>query len=267
MSENYVRILGARGSAPVSGEQFREFGGATSCVLVKLSGHCLVLDAGSGICSLPAELPGQEELDLILTHLHLDHLIGLPLCPFLLKEGNRMNIHAAVQGKMNLQSLLDRVIGPPYWPVTLDELPAEIKFCSLKEDSLINGIHVETMQGVHPGGISILKLRAEEKTVVFATDCTLTEDLTPKLKSFASGCDLLLIDGQYSDEEWQKAAGYGHSRWNTAAQFAKDCGVKLTRIIHHDPTHTDSRLCLAEAEMIKMNSLAAFARENEEIIL
>ena len=166
MSENYVRILGARGSAPVSGEQFREFGGATSCVLVKLSGHCIVLDAGSGICSLPAELPGQEELDLILTHLHLDHLIGLPLCPFLLKEGNRMNIHAAVQGKMNLQSLLDRVIGPPYWPVTLDELPAEIKFCSLKEDSLINGIHVETMQGVHPGGISILKLRAEEKTVV-----------------------------------------------------------------------------------------------------
>ena len=261
--DNYVQILGTRGSVPVSGQKYFKYGGATTSVLVKLAGRYLVLDAGSGICSLPEEALAINSLDIFLTHLHLDHLIGLPYCPFLFKKGNTLNIYA----EANAEEALRRLICPPFWPVTLDEFPAEVRFHRLEKRSVINQIGIEVIAGVHPGGVSVMKLSASEKTVVFATDCTLTKEFRCKLREFAAGCDLLLIDGQYSDGEWAGVSTYGHSRWSSAAELGYTCRAKEVRIIHHDPDHTDELLHCAELELGKKYLNCKFGREDEVMVL
>ena len=84
---------------------------------------------------------------------------------------------------------------------------------------------------------------------------------------FARDCDLLLCDGQYSEEEFAERSGYGHNTWNAAVRLGLDCGAKRTRIIHHDPTHDDTRLNAAEAEVRALDPGCAFAREGEVIAL
>ena len=267
MSDNYVRILGARGSVPVSGKNFAQFGGATFSLLVKLSGNYLVVDAGSGLFQLPEEILKEKELDLLLTHLHLDHLIGLPLCPFLFRQGNLMKVHIPLCTEHHAEQNIRLLFSPPFWPVTLEELPAEILFHKINEKSIINNLCVEIVQGIHPGGVVIYKISNSEKSIVVATDCTLTDSLVNQLKVFADHCDLLLIDGQYNEQEWKEKSNYGHSEWYSAVLLGKECMAKKIRLIHHDPAHTDSMLEDAEERLKIIYSSCAFARENELITL
>ena len=262
-----MRILGARGSVPVSGREFMLFGGATTSILVNLSGNYLVVDAGSGFCKIPKKIENINKLDLFLTHLHLDHLIGLPLCPFLFCPDNSLTIHVPEIFGSDAESSIRNLFDSPYWPVTLEELPAEITFQSVKEKALINKICVETIYGEHPGGVVLYKISSSEKTVVIATDFTLTDTMVPELKEFADHCDLLLIDGQYSDQEWMNKCDYGHNKWTAAAAFGEMVCAEQVRIIHHDPEHTDERLIRAEYEVKEIDPACTFAKENELIIL
>ena len=266
MNDHYVKILGARGSVPVSGKEFMQFGGATSSFLVNLSGTVLVVDAGSGLCKLTKDISELNRLDLLLTHLHLDHLLGLPLCPFILQKNKNLTIHMPESWSQDAEERLMRLFSPPFWPVTLNDLPAKIKLHRIKEKDYINCISVETMHGIHPGGVEVYKISNSQKSVVIATDCTLTDSFFHDLEVFAENCDLLLIDGQYSDLEWTEKYDYGHSKWSKAALLGKISGAKQVRIIHHDPAHSDDILLAAEKEM-KDYPGCFFAREDEIIPL
>ena len=123
------------------------------------------------------------------------------------------------------------------------------------------------MEGVHPGGVSLFRLTGGGKRIVFITDCTLTDDVLPALRDFARDCDLLLCDGQYSDEEWPACSAFGHSTWRMAAALGASCGARQVRIIHHDPTHTDVRLDQAADELRAIHPQCTFAYAGEEIKL
>ena len=271
--DNAVTILGARGSIPVSGPQFARYGGATTCVLVRLGGHTVVLDAGSGLMNLPGPkqcgfLPEHPEpLPLLISHPHIDHLLGLPLCPYCLKPGGAVDVYMAGRMERGGKELLDGIFRPPYWPVGPAQLPADIRFHPLPDSSEINGIRVDSMEGVHPGGVTVFRLTGGGKRVVFASDCTLTEALLPRLADFAADCDLLLCDGQYSDDEWPARKGFGHSTWTDAARLGAMCRAKQVRLMHHDPGHDDALLDSAAAEVRAICPNCEFAREREEILL
>ena len=113
--------------------------------------------------------------------------------------------------------------------------------------------------------VKLIRLDSGGKRVVFATDCTLTQAFYPKAVAFAKDCDVLLCDGQYSEEEWEKRSGFGHNTWLTAARLGTDCGAKLVRIVHHDPTHTDDILDAAAAQVRAVNPHCLLAHEGEEI--
>ena len=267
MEASLVTILGTRGSVPVSDPAFARYGGGTTCVLVHLSGTDIVLDAGTGILRLPAEVLARPELSLLLTHAHLDHMIGFSMCPYMMRSGNTLDIYAAKQNGLPISEVLEGLYAPPIWPVRPSRLAAALRYHEVAPEFRIGGVTIRSMDGVHPGGVKLFRLSGGGKSVVFATDCTMTDSLYPQVAAFAEGCDLLLCDGQYSEEEFALRSGFGHTPWKTAAKLGADCGAALTRIIHHDPTHTDDVLDAAASVLHAVNSACEFARENEVISL
>ena len=267
MKASTVTILGARGSVPVSGAAYSRYGCATTCVLVQMAGTDVVLDAGTGIMNLPEDILKKTSLNLLLTHAHLDHLNGLSMCPFVLTPGNEVHVRAAYQKGEPLADVLKELYAPPIWPVTPDNFASTFFYHTVAPEFEVGSIHVRCLAGVHPGGVTLYRLTAEGKSFVFITDCTLTEKLYPRAAEFAKDCDLLLVDGQYCDEEWPLRTGYGHNTWKRAAQFGVDCGAKALRIIHHDPTHTDDFLDAENEELRAICADWSFAREGEVIAL
>ena len=278
--DNTVTILGARGSMGLGGADCLRYGGATTCVLVRMSGRAVLLDAGTGFMNPPRDLLDIPVLPLILTHAHIDHLLGLPLSPYVMRRGARLDIYAAARHGLGAEAQVRRFLSPPLWPVGPDQFPADIRFHDLppelylytdgraakmsRDDATPDSgvIRVASMDGVHPGGVSLLRLECGGKSVVLITDCTLTAALRPAALDFARDCSLLLCDGQYSDDEWPARTTFGHNSWRAAAQFARDCRAKQTRIVHHDPFHSDAVLDAASDEIG-----VPFAREGETILL
>ena len=260
-------ILGARGSVPVSAPWYSIYGGATTCVLVRLADQYIILDAGTGIMRLPQDALARHNLSLLLTHVHLDHLNGLSMCPFVMQRDHVLDIYASPSDGSEIGDLLRKLYSPPVWPVLPDDLAASLSYHPLADKLEIGGVHITTLDGVHPGGVKLIRLSDGEKSIVFATDCTLTDDFYPVAAEFARDCDLLLCDGQYSADEFRTRTGFGHNAWLTAARFGLDCGARHLRIVHHDPLHTDALLDAAEHEAQCINPTCRFAREGEEISL
>ncbi len=262
-----ITILGTRGSLPVSGGAYARYGGATTCALFRAGEDFVVLDAGTGLLALPDEAMRGGTLPLLLTHAHADHLLGLPLSPCTMNRELRLDVYGKTRDGMDVRAQLAALMSPPLWPVGPDALPADVCFHELPDALRLGGIEIEAMEGRHPGGVSILRLTAAGKRVVFATDCTLDNDWLPALREFARDCDLLLCDGQYSDDEWTARAAFGHSSWGYVARFARSCGAKMLRVIHHDPKRTDEELDRAAEGLRAIDPAFDFAKEGERIVL
>lgn len=268
MMEASVIILGTRGSVPVSGEAFVRYGGATTCIFVRLDDQAVVLDCGTGMMELPKVLREEDkQLTVLLSHPHADHLLGLPMCPAVFDPAKKIDIYGAVRNGKDVRQQICTFLAPPLWPVGPEQLPAKISFHNLADVFCLGNVVVESMDGVHPGGVSLFRLTGGGKRIVCMTDCTLTEEMLPKLAEFARDCDLLLCDGQYSQQEWKGREHFGHSTWTAAAQLGAACGAKQVRIIHHDPFRTDAQLNNAAQELTAIHSNCAFARAGEEILL
>lgn len=266
--EASVVILGSRGSVPVSGEAFLRYGGATTCVFFRFGDQNIVLDCGTGMMELPKVLREEDkQLTVLLSHPHVDHLLGLPLCPVVFDPAKKINIYGTTKEGRDVRQQVCTFMAPPLWPVGPDRLPAEITFRELPQRMLLGDVTVESMDGVHPGGVTLFRLTGGGKRIVCMTDCTVTEKNLPELTEFARDCDLLLCDGQYSLQEWKGREHFGHSTWAAAAQLGAACGAKQVRIIHHDPLRTDAQLDGAARELTGIHPGCAFARAVEEILL
>lgn len=264
---NTVWILGTRGSMPMGGPGFRKYGGDTPCILVRLAGQDILLDAGTGLMNLPPEQMDAPALTMLLTHYHIDHLLGLPLCPFVLRPGKRLDIYGAPRYGMDAHTALSRLLSRPLWPVGPDDLPAELVFHDLPKTLDLGPVQVETMEGVHPDGVSLLRLTGGGRCIAYVSDCTLTEVILPELTRFVRDCDLLLCDGQYSSAEWPARSGFGHSTWTAAARLAAACGAKQARVLHHDTAHTDDILDQAVREVHAICPACTLAVQGEVIQL
>ena len=232
-----------------------------------MDGTRIILDAGTGIRNIPEAVLREPELSLLMTHVHLDHLIGLPMFPYLFRDEARLSVYVDGNGGSDLEERMTRLFSPPYWPFALRDVPANVTFVPMKDAMRIRNIRVDRMRGHHPDGVSIFRLTGRKHTVMFATDCTITEDNRQDLIQFARDCDLLLIDGQYSEEEWDARQTYGHNPWTEAARLGAEAGAKRIRIIHHDPQHTDAVLSSVEASARALWPSCLFAKEGEVIFL
>jgi len=262
-----VTVLGCRGSIPVCGEQFLRYGGATCCVLVQAPHQALLLDAGTGMLNLSEHLHGERSLPILLTHPHIDHLLGITMNREIANPDFYFDIYSVTRNGLDTKSQIDTLVSPPLWPIAADVLPAHIGFWELTQHFELGGISVDTMEGDHPGGVSVIRLTIGDLKIVYMTDCTITDENRDALLSFSKSCDLLLCDGQYSDDEWQACHDYGHNTWKNAARFALECGAKKARIIHHAPTHSDTILDEACKEVSSICPICSLAHDGEELTL
>ena len=246
-----LTILGCRGSFPVSGTDFTEFGGSTTAFLLDLNGNPLLIDAGSGIRNLPEQYYREKELSVLLTHFHLDHLMGLLMFRYLLDPEHTLHIYAEAETEELILAAVEQVFSPPLWPVSLQEVPADIQVHLISKQFQIGNYTIESHSGNHPGGVTVYKISGGKKSVVIASDCSFSEEIQAELTEFAEGCDCLLADGQYCEEEWEAHKAYGHSTLHTL-------------ITHHAPSHTDCFLLDSEKKLKKSFPSCSLAREGEQ---
>ena len=258
-----ITILGARGSVPINGRETLEFGGATSCVLVETDEQAVFLDAGTGIIKSPDV--GSRHISILITHPHLDHMIGMPFFPYNNIEGTKIDVYGKMREGKSVEEQFNRLISPPFWPCTLSDFASDISFKELKDNQLIGDITVETLESEHPGGCLVFKLTHNGKSVVYATDYEYDEDRCRGLIDFAMDTDLLLMDAQYTHEEAKTRRGYGHTTVDNAVLVVKNTHARSARFVHHDPRHSDEML--NEMEKAIKSDNAAFAREGEVITL
>jgi len=258
-----ITILGARGSVPVNGRDMQEFGGATSCVLVETPDQAIFLDAGTGIIRTPDI--GDKHISILLTHPHIDHLVGLPFFPYVNESGRAVDIYAKRRGAFGAAEQIDRFISPPLWPCIVTDYPAVLNPIDLMLPLKLGDVTVTGIESEHPGGSIVFKLSCEGKSLVYATDYECYETKLPALIDFVRDCDLLMYDGQYTEEELIKNRGFGHSTISSGMRVKEEGNVRAVRFVHHDPRHTDEQLRAME-ETVKGDGVA-FAREGEVLEL
>jgi phosphoribosyl 1,2-cyclic phosphodiesterase len=248
-----VTLFGTRGSLATPGIETSRYGGNTSAVEVRGSGGTvLVLDAGTGIRRLGAQLPPEtSRFDILLTHLHMDHIQGLGFFSPLYNPQIDLHIWGPASGTLSLAARLSRYLSPPLFPVHLRDLPRVTCHhvpCPAFE---VGSFRIETSLVCHPGPTVGFRIMDENGTVVYLPDhepaLGIREGQWPEPEwmsgyDLAAGADLLIHDAQYTDEEYHHCIGWGHSTYRQAFEFAKRVGAKELVPFHHDPSHNDETL-------------------------
>lgn len=270
-----IKFWGVRGSVPTPIPECMGVGGNTSCVQVMTENDDLIiLDAGTGLRMLGKDLVKRQmhlnrQIHLLLTHTHWDHIQGLPFFRLLNSSENTLTVYGANKPHQSMASILDKQMSFEYFPISLDDVPAQIRFHPLEEETFfIGNTCIQTAAFNHPGGVYAYRLQSENQTLVYATDMEYTqESLDPRLLQFCSGADLLIFDAQYTPEELLYKTGWGHSSHLLAAHVAKQAQVKQLLLFSHDPDHHDQDLEIMEAEAQKLFSNTLLAREGLSIDL
>ncbi len=258
-----LTVLGCGGSMPIGRKDRILFGGATSCYMVQAGEDCVFLDAGTGILSAPASLPYPPLI--LLTHLHLDHVLGLGTYPRLLMNGEKTYLCLSAKNVKQAREKLDALFSPPFWPLSLMDYKGELELVPPSFPMRHGAMRIDCMEGRHPGGCLVFRISCGEKSIVYATDYEHDNGESAELESFARGTDLLLYDGQYRPEEYNDRKGFGHSTGQKGIELMERCCAKRLLLIHHDPGCTDADLLEREKRIGRQN--VRFAREGEVIEL
>jgi phosphoribosyl 1,2-cyclic phosphodiesterase len=251
-----VTFWGTRGSIAAPGPGTMRYGGNTSCVEVRLdNGTLIIFDAGTGIRGLGNTLLAQPEpvcAKLFLSHMHWDHIQGLPFFAPAYVAGTELCILGPRVGPLSLEQSICDQMRSPYFPVPMHAMGAEICFVELAEGSTFAfpGATVEVGVLNHPGRSLGYRLMADGKVLVYATDnepfgeAAVSRHLVQPsaLSHLARHADLLIHDAQYTPEEYPHHLGWGHSTYLDALQLAQQAKVKQLVLYHHDPSHNDTAI-------------------------
>lgn len=250
MTQFSVRFWGVRGSIASPGAATAEVGGNTSCVEVRCGEELFVLDAGTGLRGLGDELMrrGEQRAELLLSHLHWDHIQGLPFFVPLYVGGTELGLSGPGFGEGGLEGALRRQMSAPGFPVELGNVGARLRTQELEHGSRFQkgDVTVTAAELNHPGGVLGYRLDFAGRSVVYATDTEHFQHVDPALAELSQGADLLIYDAQYTPEEYPSKVGWGHSTFEAACALAKEAGVKRLALFHHDPRHGDAAVAAIE---------------------
>jgi phosphoribosyl 1,2-cyclic phosphodiesterase len=247
-----LTFWGVRGSLPSPGPETVRYGGNTSCVAIQASPeHLLVIDAGSGIRRLSHYVAGTvERIDILLSHLHMDHIQGLGFFAPLYTGDVEIHIWGPRSAHASLGARLTRYLSPPLFPVHLRRLPSTVTVHDVPLGPFrLRDVHVDAALICHPGCTVGYRVVTGDETVAYLSDhepaLAWPERREPEWISglqLARGADVLVHDCQYDLADYADHVGWGHSAWEHMIEFAHRAGVERLVPFHYDPSYDDDRL-------------------------
>lgn len=246
-----VRFLGVRGSIATPGPELAA-GGNTACLEVRAGDTRIILDAGTGLRALGNErmATGIRQSTILLSHLHWDHVCGLPFFTPVYVPGHKVEIASGPNGVLPLDEAIRSMFRAPFFPVEFDDLGGQVTTRELRpaERFSIGEIDVTMARLNHPDPVYGFRLEHGGRAIVYATDTEHFACVDPTLRKLAAGADILIYDAQYTPDEYPTKVGWGHSTWQAGAELARAAGVPQLVLFHHDPNRTDAQLAAIEAE-------------------
>jgi phosphoribosyl 1,2-cyclic phosphodiesterase len=248
-----ITLWGTRGSLPDAGPETLRYGGNTPCVAVQgKGGTLLVLDGGSGIRRFGANLdPDVREVDILLTHLHMDHIQGLGFFKPLFKPGVRIDIWGPPSATQHLRERLGKYLSPPLFPVRIRDLPCVLTFRDAPRGEFqVGEFRVKADLVCHPGPTVGYRVEENGSSLAYLPDHepAIGQDRLrgdPRWISgydLARGVDILIHDAQYTEAEYERKVGWGHSSIHHTIDFASIAGAGKLIAFHHDPAHKDEEI-------------------------
>lgn len=275
-----ARIWGCRGSLATPGRETLRYGGNTSCVEVRLDdGTVLVLDAGTGIRVLGQKLARERPkvVHLLLTHLHLDHLEGLPFFAPLRSTETELYVWGPPSPVRGLRQRIARYVSPPLFPLDISDLASAISFSDVPDEEWeIGDARIAAQHVVHMGPTIGYRIEEDGASLTYIPDHEpalggLLDSRSPDWISgfeLAHRTDVLLHDAQYTEQEYEERVGWGHSSMPDALAFARIVEAGRLVLFHHDPLHADDQLeRMLEHALIAQGggNVPVLAREGMEI--
>lgn len=264
-----LTVWGVRGSIPVPSAGTMAYGGNTSCFSIEAGDELVILDAGSGLVPLGVQLARQNRprrAHILFSHLHLDHLIGL----FGFRPFHNPDMEFHLYGDVGLRQWLERLMGPPYWPVGLKDFPARLVLHEVKAGERFSltgdsSLTVRTLRGNHPNKSLLYRLGSGEKSITYALDCELNDSMATALAAFARNTNLLIWDANFIPSDLQP--GWGHSTWEQGIALRRASGAGTVLMTHYSWEYNDDFLREQERLAAAKDPAVCFATERMEIRL
>jgi len=266
-----VKFWGVRGSTPVCGPEHAVFGGATQCIEISAGGERIVVDAGSGLYKLGRECAagGARRTDILLTHLHLDHVMGLMTFRPIYEPGFKVAVHAPAFGAIAPGEALAALLRAPFHPVAADRAGCEFSVRAFSPPSAfsVGGFDIATLELNHPGGACGYRIGAQGRSVAVIADHEHGDcELDDAIARFCAGVDLILYDAHWDEaEDYEAHRGWGHSTWQAGLRLREAAGAGTLGCIHHAPEATDTILAEREERLSARHRGSFFAREGTKL--
>jgi phosphoribosyl 1,2-cyclic phosphodiesterase len=263
-------MLGVRGSTPSPGADFIRYGGHTSCVALTVGTAdypSVILDAGTGLRTLTPLLQGEPfHGAILLSHLHWDHMQGLPFFSGGDKAGSDVEVYLPAQDGRSGSELIAHAMSPPAFPITPEGLLGTWTFNAIEPGSYeIGSLQVRAEEIRHKGGRTYgYRLADDDSAIAFLPDHLANGARADVMASLLQGVDLLIHDAQFLDSERPVADAYGHSTVGDAIKLADEYDVPHLMLFHHGPQRTDAQLDQL-ADDLEAPMRFTIAREGEEI--
>jgi phosphoribosyl 1,2-cyclic phosphodiesterase len=244
-----VTFHGVRGSTPCSSEATSRYGGNTSCVVLEVAGEPpLVLDLGTGLRRWDGHRGGDGVFEgtALLTHVHWDHVMGLPFFRPIDRPGARLDVFGPTFAGAPLAETFANLMGPPFFPIRPEQLRGDIRFHDVTDGELAVGTAAVTVRSVpHLGPTNGYRVDWGGASVAYVSDhqappgCDVVDAGVLEL---ADHVDLLVHDAQFTAADWADKADWGHSTVEYAVLVAREAGAQRLALFHHDPAHDDDLL-------------------------
>lgn len=275
MAETDFQVIfwGVRGSIPVPGPDTLKYGGNTSCVQVQIGKRLFIFDAGSGIYSLGRELiKNSSELsgDIFITHTHWDHIQGFPFFAPAFVKGNHFRLYGQSKIDTTFADLMAGQMVYQHFPVSLEQMGAVFEFCELDSGvylDLGDGISLKTILNNHPNGGLSYRLDYQGRSCCYITDTEHSPEINDELCRFVQNADLVIYDTHFTDEEYPRYMGWGHSTWQEGIKLVETAGAKRLVLFHHANFRSDSEMEAIEKQARTRMSNCIAAREGMVINL
>ena len=280
-----ITFWGVRGSYPVPGAATVRYGGQTSCVEARSAkGECVIVDAGTGMRALGNKLmreaTGPQKYNVLLSHVHWDHIQGLPFFSPAYVPGTRIAIHALLTAADELNSVIGGITRHEFFPMPLESVQAAFDFHQVEPgvEFDLGSFHVTPIALNHPFGSVGYRLDCDGSSWAYVSDTApfdrvlhkqhflqgpepLSEDdrialgaMREALIARLVGVDTVVYDTHFTPDEYARFPHYGHSTPDQAIEICVQAKVRRLVLYHHAPSHSDEQMDQIAAKYLALGA-------------